>query len=141
MNKLSTFMVVAISILLGFAAGYKIGDTRGFQDGYEYGYTFDCRDEIRSLKATHEDLKKAVDFTREKAYQVQEENSRLKHRESLLAQNPKLVEDSIRNASRVKFLEDSLAKNKVYGVRVDPYTGKLDDGVKKLLDAAGKGKK
>ena len=116
-----------ICLIVAFVA-YKIGDSRGFQAGYEAGYIYDCKDEVKSLREAHEDLKKAVDFSRKKAEEVQYENARLKYSREHL-------QDSLRNVERVRFLEDSLKKHDKRGdISVDPYTGQVRKGVIRLLE-------
>lgn len=119
-----------ICLIVAFVA-YKIGDSRGFQAGYEAGYVYDCKDEIRSLREAHEDLKKAVDYAHKKATEVQMENARLVYSREHL-------QDSLRNVERVRFLEDSLKKHDKRGdISVDPYTGQVRKGVLRLLEEEG----
>ena len=122
-----------ICLIVAFVA-YKIGDSRGFQAGYEAGYIYDCKDEVKSLREAHEDLKKAVDFSKKKAEEVQYENARLKYSREHL-------QDSLRNVERVRFLEDSLKKHDKRGdISVDPYTAQVRKGVLRLLEEEGKKK-
>lgn len=119
-----------ICLIVAFVA-YKIGDSRGFQAGYEAGYVYDCKDEIKSLREAHEDLKKAVNYAQKKATEVQTENARLVYSREHL-------QDSLRNVERVRFLEDSLKKHDKRGdIRVDPYTGQVLKGVLRLLEEEG----
>lgn len=115
-----------ICLIVAFVA-YKIGDSRGFQAGYEAGYVYDCKDEIKSLREAHEDLKKAVDFSKKKAEEVQFENARLKY-------SREHYEDSLKNVERVKFLEDSIAKSAdPSGLTVNRYTGKVERDILRFL--------
>lgn len=119
-----------ICLIVAFVA-YRIGDSRGFQAGYEAGYVYDCKDEIKSLREAHEDLKKAVNYAQKKAIEVQTENARLVYSREHL-------QDSLRNVERVRFLEDSLKKHDKRGdISVDPYTGRLLKGVIRLLEEEG----
>lgn len=119
-----------ICIIVAFVA-YKIGDSRGFQAGYEAGYVYDCKDDIKSLREAHEDLKKAVGYAQKKAKEVQTENARLVYSRDHL-------QDSLRNVERVRFLEDSLKKHDKRGdISVDPYTGQIRKGVLRLLEEEG----
>ena len=54
------FFPVLLGLILFYWGGYKMGDSRGYEAGYEEGYSYDCQEEIKGLRATHEDLKKAV---------------------------------------------------------------------------------
>lgn len=119
-----------ICLIVAFVA-YKIGDSRGFQAGYEAGYVYDCKDEIKSLREAHEDLKKAVGYAQKKATEVQTENARLVYSRDHL-------QDSLRNVERVRFLQDSLKKHDKRGdISVDPYTGQIRKGVLRLLEEEG----
>lgn len=120
-------LTVWICLIVAFVA-YRIGDSRGFQAGYEAGYVYDCKDEIKSLREAHEDLKKAVNYAQKKATEVQRENARLVYSREHL-------QDSLRNVERVRFLEDSLKKHDKRGdISVDPYTGQVRKGVIRLLE-------
>lgn len=120
-------LTVWICLIVAFVA-YRIGDSRGFQAGYEAGYVYDCKDEIKSLREAHEDLKKAVNYAQKKATEVQTENARLVYSREHL-------QDSLRNVERVRFLEDSLKKHDKRGdISVDPYTGQVRKGVIRLLE-------
>jgi hypothetical protein len=116
-----------------FVFGFKIGDSHGYEDGYKAGYIYDCKDEVKSLREAHEDLKKAVDFSKRKAEEVQYENARLKY-------SREHYEDSLKNVERVKFLRDSIDKHdskKGRGIYVDPYTGRVQKGVLRALEDEG----
>lgn len=120
-------LTVWICLIVAFVA-YRIGDSRGFQAGYEAGYVYDCKDEIKSLREAHEDLKKAVNYAQKKATEVQTENARLVYSREHL-------QDSLRNVERVRFLQDSLKKHDKRGdISVDPYTGQVRKGVIRLLE-------
>lgn len=128
MTKFSFFLLTAILSLLMFVFGFKIGDSHGYEDGYKAGYVYDCKDEIKSLREAHEDLKKAVNYAQKKATEVQTENARLVYSREHL-------QDSLRNVERVRFLEDSLKKHDKRGdISVDPYTGQVRKGVIRLLE-------
>lgn len=121
-----------ICIIVAFVA-YRIGDSRGFQAGYEAGYVYDCKDEIKSLREAHEDLKKAVNYAQKKATEVQTENARLVYSREHL-------QDSLRNVERVRFLKDSLKKHdpkKGSGLYVNPYSGRVQKGVFRFLEEEG----
>lgn len=127
-------ITIWICLIVAFIA-YRIGDSRGFQAGYEAGYVYDCKDEIKSLREAHEDLKKAVNYAQKKATEVQRENSRLVYSREHL-------QDSLRNVERVRKSNDSidaLIRSGKLQVRpvVDPYTGKVSNGPENLLRAGG----
>lgn len=107
-------------LIVAFVA-YKIGDSRGFQAGYEAGYVYDCKDEIKSLREAHEDLKKAVDFSKKKAEEVQVRNYELE-REKYRMEH---LQDSIDHAAEVARKNDSLNKAGYKYTRANPYTGQV----------------
>lgn len=127
MTKLSFFLLTSILSLFVFAIGYKIGDSQGFEAGYKAGYIYDCQAEVRELRQQHEDLKKAVDFARQKSAQVQQENARLEW-------SRQYYQDSLKNVERVKFLQDSLEKKGVtQDFYADPYTGTVQRTTRSVL--------
>lgn len=133
MTKFSFFLLTAILSLLMFVFGFKIGDSHGYEDGYKAGYVYDCKDEIKSLREAHEDLKKAVNYAQMKATEVQTENARLVYSREHL-------QDSLRNVERVRFLKDSLKKHdpkKGSGLYVNPYSGRVQKGVFRFLEEEG----
>lgn len=109
-----------ICLIVAFVA-YRIGDSRGFQAGYEAGYVYDCKDEIKSLREAHEDLKKAVDFSKKKAEEVQVRNYELE-REKYRMEH---LQDSIDHAAEVARKNDSLNKAGYKYTRANPYTGQV----------------
>lgn len=129
MTKLSFFLLTSILSLFVFVIGYKIGDSRGYEAGYKAGYIYDCQAEVKELRQQHEDLKKAVDFARQKSAQVQHENSRLQW-------SREHYQDSLKNVERVKFLQDSVSKlppSRQTELYVNPYTGKVGPSTKNVL--------
>lgn len=127
MNKFTISLIVSVSMALMFFAGYRIGDSRGFEAGYKAGYIYDCQAEVKELRQQHEDLKKAVDFARQKSVQVQQENARLEW-------SRKYYQDSLKNVERVKFLQDSLEKKGVtQDFYADPYTGTVQRTTRSVL--------
>ena len=48
---------------LFFVCGYKIGDASGYRDGYEYGYRFDCKEEIGDLYKQVKNQSQALKYT------------------------------------------------------------------------------
>lgn len=135
MNKLSIVSLTICVAIFFFAIGFKVGDYNGFNDGYKVGYIYDCQAEIRQLKSAHEDLKKSINFAQQKSEQVQEENFFLKRRAIALRNNSNAIEDSIRLVPEVAKRNDSLRKyDKKGGQWVDPYTGKVEKGVLRMLN-------
>lgn len=121
MTRFSFFLLTAILSLLMFVFGFKIGDSHGYEDGYKAGYVYDCKDEIKSLREAHEDLKKAVDFSKKKAEEVQVRNYELE-REKYRMEH---LQDSIDHAAEVARKNDSLNKAGYKYTRANPYTGQV----------------
>lgn len=113
-------ITIWICLIVAFIA-YRIGDSRGFQAGYEAGYVYDCKDEIKSLREAHEDLKKAVGFAQKKAEEVQIRNYELE-REKYRMEH---LQDSIDHAAEVARKNDSLKKAGYEYTRANPYTGQV----------------
>ena len=131
MQKILYFVILVFVALIA----YKIGDSRGFQAGYEVGYIYDCQVEVTALKQQHDDLKKAVDFANKKSSEVQQENARLEY-------SRQHYQDSLKNVERVKHLNDSISKLKDKSdIHVDPYTGQVRRGVLRVLREAQGGNK
>lgn len=121
MTKISFFLLTSILSLFVIVIGYKIGDSRGYEAGYKAGYIYDCQAEVKELRQQHEDLKKAVDFARQKSVQVQQENSHLQY-------SREHYQDSLKNVELVKRLNDSIAKlpkDRQGELVVNPYTGEV----------------
>lgn len=93
---------IVLTALLCFIA-WKFGDKHGFEEGYQVGYTYDCRDEIKSLQDRVNALAKSTKFAREATTQVKERNSYLEWRAWYMEnKNPNYIQDSIKNADLVK---------------------------------------
>lgn len=121
MNKFTISLIVSVSMALMFFAGYRIGDSRGFEAGYKAGYIYDCQAEVKELRQQHEDLKKAVDFADQKSRMVQFKNAQLEY-------SRQHYQDSLKNVGRVKHLNDSIAKlpkERQGELAVNPYTGEV----------------
>jgi len=120
MNKTSYFFVAILILLVAFVA-YKIGDSKGFQTGYEAGHIYDCKDEVKSLREANEELKKAVDFSKAKASEIQVRNYELEREKFRLEH----LQDSIDKAPEVARKNDSLKKAGYKYTRANPYTGQI----------------
>lgn len=68
---------IAFTLLLCFAA-YKLGDKHGYEEGYQVGYTYDCREDIKALQRVTNALQKSVNSAREQVVKVQSDNARLR---------------------------------------------------------------
>ena len=47
MKNINVFALLVLFVLLMFIA-FKIGDSRGFEAGFKYGYGLDCQNELDS---------------------------------------------------------------------------------------------
>ena len=63
MNKLLIIFVCIGIAGMVFSIGYKLGDAKGYEEGYQVGYLFDCREELKVLRDRVENHEKAVEFT------------------------------------------------------------------------------
>lgn len=110
MNRFYFVSVLLCAVF--FFIGFKIGDKGGFEAGFGEGYTYDCQEEIKSLKATHEELKRVLEFQKKFTVDVQRVNDSIKYhsvygvRDSLRA--VKFKEDSLKNWKKVKAFNDSV---------------------------------
>lgn len=137
------FWGVLLSLLFFFWVGYKIGDSRGFEDGFKEGYTFDCQDEIKALRATHDEIKRAVDVQRKITVQTQNRLDSVAYKEkygirdSLL--HAKFVFDSVKNWKSAQRYNDSLVRHGLNQARKCP-NGEISSTEKLLIASGYKGK-
>lgn len=137
------FWAVLLSLVIFFWVGYKIGDSRGFEDGFKEGYTFDCQDEIKVLRATHEELKRAVDLQKKITVQTQNRLDSVAYKEkygirdSIL--HAKFVFDSVKNWKSAQRYNDSLARHGINQARKCP-NGEISSTEKLLVASGYKGK-
>lgn len=137
------FFSVLFFLNFFFWGGYKIGDSRGYKAGFEEGYSYDCQEEIKGLRATHEDLKKAVKMQERLTYQTQRRLDSVAYREkyglrdSLL--HMKYLADSVSNWKSSKRYNDSLSRNNINKPRKCP-NGEISSAEKLLIASGYKGK-
>ena len=67
-------------LLSGFM-GYKFGDSRGYADGFEIGYRYDCKDEIGLINEQVQAQSKALVYTDSALKRILRENDSLKRKE------------------------------------------------------------
>lgn len=137
--NIKIFFGVLLSLLVFFWLGYKMGDSRGFQDGFKDGYSYDCQEEIKALKATHDDLKKAVSVQKKLTVETQKRLDSAAYferyglRDSLV--HVKYVQDSAKNWKSAKAYNDSLSRHNILKPRKCP-NGEISS-TEKLLIASG----
>lgn len=74
---LKNLFIVIIIVIVAISA-YKMGDKHGYEEGFQVGYTYDCREDIKALQRVTNALQKSVDFAREQVVKVQNDNARLR---------------------------------------------------------------
>ena len=137
------FFPVLLGLILFYWGGYKMGDSRGYEAGYEEGYSYDCQEEIKGLRATHEDLKKAVKAQEQLTLSTQRRldsvayHEKYGHRDSLL--HAKYLQDSVKYWKSAKSYNDSLSRNNINKPRKCP-NGEISSTEKLLIASGYKGK-
>lgn len=138
MNSRLIFLFLAVTSVF-FVLGFKIGDSRGFEAGFEEGYSYDCHEEIKGLRATHENLKKAVKTQEQLTKSTQRRLDSVAYhekfglRDSLL--HLKYKADSVVNWKSASRYNDSLSRHNINKPRKCP-NGEISS-TEKLLIAAG----
>ena len=138
-----TYIFILIVTAVSFLLGFKIGDFRGYKAGFEEGYSYDCQAEIMSLRAAHEDLKKAVKTQKQITSQTQRRLDSVAYyekyglRDSLL--HMKYLADSVSNWKSSKRYNDSLSRNNLNKPRKCP-NGEISSTEKLLIASGYKGK-
>lgn len=110
MNKILVVIGIFTIAFISFTIGYKYGDSNGYDAGYNEGYLYDCREEIKVLHdrvVTHE---KALDFTDQNVRKLARENDSLKRPALYQANYEKNRQDSIKYSERARQVNDSLGK-------------------------------
>lgn len=120
-TKYYIFMVILCALF--FVCGYKYGDSRGYEDGFNEGYRYDCKDEIGTLYKQVKANSKALEFTDSSMRKILHENDSLKRQEyykkrhaDSLAWLDQFSKDSLKYSVVAKKYSDSL--NKVVGGHV-----------------------
>lgn len=75
------YIFMVILCVLFFVCGYKIGDATGYNDGYEMGYRYDCKEEIADLYKQVKSHSQAVKYTDSVVKLVSHVNDSLMNRE------------------------------------------------------------
>ena len=117
---------------LFFVCGYKIGDASGYRDGYEYGYRFDCKEEIGDLYKQVKNQSQALKYTDSAIKIVSHLNDSLMRKEYF----QKRFQDSVK--WRENFSNDSVQLYKVsrkYADSLNKVTGGL---IKNIVQDDGK---
>lgn len=137
------FFPVLLCLILFYWGGYKMGDSRGYHAGFEEGYSYDCQEEIKGLRATHEDLKKAVKAQEQLTLSTQRRLDSVAYhekyglRDSLL--HAKYLQDSVKYWKSAMSYNDSLSRNNINKPRKCP-NGEISSTEKLLIASGYKGK-
>lgn len=114
-TKYYVFMVILCALF--FVCGYKYGDSMGYEDGYNEGYRYDCRDEIALLYKRVKSQSTAIDAMNAKTRVLARENDSLKHKEKYylfakerLQLQKQFKKDSVIYYKSVRAVNDSLTK-------------------------------
>lgn len=126
------FWFVLLGWLISGYMGYKIGDARGYKDGYEIGYRYDCKDEIGVIYNQVEAQSKAIAFTDSALKKILHENDSLKRQEYY----KKRFEDSLVIANQ--FSIDSVRYSKVARQYSDSLNKAVGGHVTNIIQADGK---
>lgn len=78
MKNINVFALLVLFVLLMFIA-FKIGDSRGFEAGFKYGYGLDCQNELDSLKSYSSRIFDASEKANNLVGRVSFENARLRY--------------------------------------------------------------
>lgn len=123
---------MVILCALFFACGYKIGDATGYNEGYEMGYRYDCKDEIGLIYKQVKAQGVALDYTDSTIKKVMRVNDSLMHKEyyqkrfaEKIKSKEKFRQDSLKYSVYAKRYNDSIAR--YFGEKY-PTNFILDDG-------------
>lgn len=104
------YICMAALTVIGCAVFYKVGAIRGYNVGYDAGYLYDCRDEIKVLHERVTMHEKALDYTDRNVRNLARENDSLKRPGLYQANYEKNRQDSIKYSERARQVNDSLGK-------------------------------
>lgn len=90
MNKIVVVICIFTIAFISFTVGYKYGDSRGYSDGFDSGYSFDCRPQIDSMIHRADSIYKVMDFLSRECQVTAVENHKMRYEKRA---------DSIRNAT------------------------------------------
>lgn len=126
------FMVILCALF--FFCGYKYGDSRGYEDGFQVGYLYDCQADIGHLYSVVMAQDEFLKLTDSVVKIVQNENDSLKKKEyyeKIAERKRELVKnftaDSLKYSAVSKVLSDSLcAAVGAYPTNVVQSNGKMN---------------
>lgn len=124
------FMVILCALF--FTCGYKIGDASGYKDGYEYGYRFDCKEEIGDLYKQVKNQSQALKYTDSAIKKVSHLNDSLMRKEYF----QKRFQDSVKWRENYSF--DSLKLSTVSRKYADSINNAVGGHVVNIVGDDGK---
>lgn len=127
MNKTSRTLLALIVLCVTFIVGVKIGGYRGFKQGYDEGYRYDCKEEISAIYKRVKSQSGIVRTLRAQSIRNQFENDSLKNNEQFKQ----------RQVLRAMYLEEAERRKQKYlsdSVKYYPYVVKYRDS---LVDVYG----
>ena len=90
MNKIQFVLICVVLVAIAFFVGYRFGDSRGYSDGFDSGYSYDCRPQIDSMMRRADSIYKVMDFLSKECQVTAVENHKMRYERRA---------DSIRNAT------------------------------------------
>lgn len=100
MSKIQILLFTLAFVALAFTVGYKAGDAHGYNEGYDVGYRYDCKDEIANLYEQVKNTSKGIEYAE-------------KQLRSLTRSNDSLRRPGIYDSMHVRYTRDSLVYHKV----------------------------
>ena len=125
------FWCVLLGWLIAGYMGYKYGDFRGYEAGYNEGYLYDCREEINVLYDRVRNQTKALNFTDSAIKFVIHQNDSLMRKEYY----QKRYLDSLNSHSRYSI--DSLRYHKVAKIYSDSLNKAVGGSFLNIIQADG----
>lgn len=114
MNKIQKFFIFFILVISVATVAYKVGDSRGYEAGYNEGYRYDCKDEIAVIYKRLKAQTKTMDSMNDVVRRTMVENDQLKNSERYRKGRENYYRDRAKADSvRAKFVSDSIKYHKV----------------------------
>lgn len=142
MKEISTkyYIFMVVLCLLFFVVGYKYGDVRGYEDGFNIGYQYDCRDELEHLHDRVSNQSSLLVFTDSVVKSVLRQNDSLKNWFVAESLHRAFVRDSLKNWKVARKKNNELRKktgtslSNVYGAdgRFNPLSCLVDARLRSL---------
>ena len=66
------FFIIILIALMAFSLGYKVGENGGYKEGFDEGYSYDCRAELGRVAEFVYSIKKDLKDTRDSVHVVRQ---------------------------------------------------------------------